>query len=120
MRYAIVIEKAENNYSAYVPDLPGCVATRKTPEETESSIREAIEFHIDGLNEDGLPTPSPSRETLIYFASGTIGKAHGAQKARHIMRIGELSSTAQRSISPAQGINQCFPSVVEYFEVAVA
>jgi predicted RNase H-like HicB family nuclease len=60
MRYAIVIEKAENNYSAYVPDLPGCVATGTTIEETEGQIREAIEFHLEGLREDGLPVPPPS------------------------------------------------------------
>ncbi|MDD4906449.1 MAG: type II toxin-antitoxin system HicB family antitoxin [Methylobacter tundripaludum] len=55
MSYAIVVEKAANNYSAYVPDLPGCVATGNTVEETEREIREAIEFHIEGLIEDGLP-----------------------------------------------------------------
>ena len=60
MRYAIVIEKAENNYAAYVPDLPGCVTTGDTIEETEHQIREAIEFHIRGLREDGLPIPEPS------------------------------------------------------------
>ncbi len=60
MRYAIVVEKAGNNYSAYVPDLPGCVATGDTVEETEREIREAIEFHIEGLVEDGLPVPKPA------------------------------------------------------------
>ena len=60
MRYAIVIEKANGNYSAYVPDLPGCVATGETIEETETSIREAIEFHLDGMREDGLLIPIPS------------------------------------------------------------
>ncbi len=60
MRYAIVLEKAENNYSAYVPDLPGCVATGLTVEETERGIREAIEFHIAGLREDGLLIPQPA------------------------------------------------------------
>lgn len=60
MRYAIVVEKAENNYSAYVPDLPGCVATGFTVEETEHEIREAIVFHIEGLIEDGLPIPQPA------------------------------------------------------------
>jgi predicted RNase H-like HicB family nuclease len=60
MRYAIVIEKAENNYSAYVPDLPGCVATGATVEEVEAQIREAIEFHLEGMREDGLPIPAPS------------------------------------------------------------
>ncbi len=60
MRYAIVIERAANNYSAYVPDLPGCVATGATVQEAESQIREAIEFHIAGLREDGLPVPQPA------------------------------------------------------------
>jgi predicted RNase H-like HicB family nuclease len=60
MRYAIVVEKAGNNYSAYVPDLPGCVATGATVEETEREIREAITFHIEGLIEDGLPVPPPA------------------------------------------------------------
>lgn len=60
MRYAIVIEKSEGNYSAYVPDLPGCVATGTTIEEAESQIREAIEFHLDGLREDGIAIPPPT------------------------------------------------------------
>ena len=60
MRYAIVIEKAENNYAAYVPDLPGCVATGRTIEETEKEIREAIDLHLRGMREDGLPIPDPS------------------------------------------------------------
>jgi predicted RNase H-like HicB family nuclease len=60
MRYAVVIEKAEGNYAAYVPDLPGCVATGATVEETERSIREAIEFHVEGLRADGIPIPEPS------------------------------------------------------------
>jgi len=60
MRYAIVIEKAEGNYSAYVPDLPGCVATGATLPEVEHEMREAIRFHIDGLKEDGLPVPQPT------------------------------------------------------------
>ncbi len=60
MRYAIVIEKADSNYAAYVPDLPGCVTTGVTVEETERLIREAIEFHIRGLREDGLVIPEPS------------------------------------------------------------
>ncbi len=60
MRYAVVFEKAENNYAAYVPDLLGCVATGETIEETEREIREAIEFHLRGMREDGLPIPEPS------------------------------------------------------------
>lgn len=60
MRYAIVIEKAEHNYAAYVPDLPGCVATGQRVEETEQQIREAIELHLRGMREDGLTIPEPS------------------------------------------------------------
>jgi predicted RNase H-like HicB family nuclease len=60
MRYAIVIEKANTNYSAYVPDLPGCVATAATVREVENEIREAIRFHIEGLKEDGLTVPTPT------------------------------------------------------------
>jgi predicted RNase H-like HicB family nuclease len=60
MKYAIVIEKAEgSNYSAYAPDLPGCVATGDTLEEVKRLMREGIEFHLDGLREDGLPIPNP-------------------------------------------------------------
>ncbi len=62
MRYAVVIEKAANNYSAYVPDLPGCVATGATVAEAEVQIREAIEFHLEGLREDGLPIPPASSQ----------------------------------------------------------
>jgi len=65
MRYAIVIEKAEENYSAYVPDLPGCIATGATVEEAEAEIREAIIFHLEGLCEDGLPLP-PGESTVDY------------------------------------------------------
>jgi predicted RNase H-like HicB family nuclease/predicted RNA binding protein YcfA (HicA-like mRNA interferase family) len=60
MRYAIVIEKAEGNYSAYVPDLPGCVATGETVQAVEAQIREAIRFHIEGLKADGAPVPAPT------------------------------------------------------------
>jgi predicted RNase H-like HicB family nuclease len=60
MRYAVVIEKAEGNYSAYVPDLPGCVATGESVAEVEAQIREAIRFHIDGLKADGLAIPQPT------------------------------------------------------------
>ncbi len=70
MRYAIVIEKAESNFSAYVPDLPGCIATGTTVEEVESQIREAIEFHLEGMREDGTPIPPPaSRVEYVDIAA---------------------------------------------------
>jgi len=59
-QYAIVIEKAESNYSAYIPDLPGCVAMGATLAETERLLREAIDLHVEGMREDGLPIPEPS------------------------------------------------------------
>ena len=62
MKYAVVIEKAEGNYSAYVPDLPGCVATGATIEEVEAEMREAIAFHVEGMREDGLPVPAPTSQ----------------------------------------------------------
>jgi predicted RNase H-like HicB family nuclease len=60
MRYAVVIEKAGGNYSAYVPDLPGCVATGATIAEVEAEIRDAIRFHIEGLRADGETIPEPT------------------------------------------------------------
>jgi predicted RNase H-like HicB family nuclease len=89
MRYAVVIEKADGNYSAYVPDLPGCVATGETVDAVEAEIREAIRFHIDGLKADGLPVPAPTsiadyveawRASLFDIVDRKIargGTAHG-------------------------------------------
>jgi len=66
IRYAIVIEKApDSNYSAYVPDLPGCITTGQTIEEVERLMQEAIEFHIEGLREDGLPIPEPTTAVSV-------------------------------------------------------
>ncbi len=60
MRYAVVIEKGARNYSAYVADLPGCVSVGDTLEEAKAEIREAIEFHLEGMRGDGLPIPKPT------------------------------------------------------------
>ena len=59
-RYLVVIENAGSNYSAYSPDLPGCVATGSTPEETKKNLSEAIEVHLEGMVADGIPVPEPS------------------------------------------------------------
>ena len=70
MCYAVVIEKGQSNYSAYVPDLPGCVAVGDTIEETQREIQEAIEFHLEGLRADGLPVPEPtSRVQYVEVAA---------------------------------------------------
>lgn len=60
MRYAMIIETGKRNYSAYLPDLPGCVATGETLEEVRQRMREAIELHLAGMREDGLPIPEPT------------------------------------------------------------
>jgi predicted RNase H-like HicB family nuclease len=60
MRYAMIIEQGERNYSAYLPDLPGCIATGKTIEELKTRMSEAIELHLRGMREDGLPIPEPT------------------------------------------------------------
>jgi predicted RNase H-like HicB family nuclease len=60
MRYAVIIEEGKNSFGAYVPDLPGCVAVGQTREEVLKLIEEAIEFHLEGLREDGQPVPEPS------------------------------------------------------------
>ena len=63
-KYAVIIEKGPSNYGAYVPDLPGCVAVADTPEEVERLIREAIEFHLEGMREDGDPIPEPTTHAI--------------------------------------------------------
>jgi predicted RNase H-like HicB family nuclease len=93
MRYAVVIEKAGHNYSAYVPDLPGCVTTGDTVAETLRLIGEAIEFHLEGMQEDGEAIPSPTtRATYVssYFAA--IGRKGGVARAARM-------TSAQRSAS---------------------
>lgn len=60
IEYLVIFEKAGGNYSAYVPDLPGCITTGKTPEETERNIKEAIDLYLDTLREEGKPIPEPT------------------------------------------------------------
>jgi predicted RNase H-like HicB family nuclease len=73
MKYAVIIEAGERNYSAYVPDLPGCIATGETLEEVKQVMREAIAFHIEGLREEGLPVPEPT--TLAEYVELQEGAA---------------------------------------------
>lgn len=73
MRYAVVIEKGEKNYSAYVPDVPGCVSAGNTVDETLQNIREALLFHFDGMREDGDAIPNP--ETLVDYVDVPIGQS---------------------------------------------
>jgi predicted RNase H-like HicB family nuclease len=78
MRYAVVIEQGESNYSAYVPDLPGCVAVGDTLEEIEAEIRAAIEFHLEGMREDGTPLPPPVSQVEYVELDGETALAAGA------------------------------------------
>ena len=64
LKYTVVIEKTPHNYSAYVPDLPGCVATGKSREEVAQRIQETIAFHLEGMREEGIPIPDPQASTV--------------------------------------------------------
>ena len=70
MRYLVVVEKGPTSYGAYVPDLPGCVAAGETKDEVLSLIREAIEFHLEGLKEEGQPIPTPSSSSELVEVNG--------------------------------------------------
>ena len=65
MRYLVIVERGPTSFGAYVPDLPGCVAAGETKEEVLALIHEAIEFHIEGLKEDGLPIPAPASDSEL-------------------------------------------------------
>lgn len=67
MHYVIVIEKTETGYSAYVPDLPGCISVGKTRDEIETKIQEAIVFHLEGMREDGIDIPQPKSEAMTML-----------------------------------------------------
>lgn len=70
MKFLIILEKSRTGYAAYSPDLPGCISTGRTPEETESNMREAIEFHLEGMREEGLEIPVPqTRASYVEIAA---------------------------------------------------
>ncbi len=86
MHYGVIIEKGQNNYSAYVPDLPGCMSTGLTIDEVEENIKKAITFHIDGLKNDGLTVPTPTAdyehvETFQKIDDSTIFRNFNIQKS---------------------------------------
>jgi predicted RNase H-like HicB family nuclease len=68
MKYLVIIEKAERNYSAYIPDLPGCIATATALDELQRNIRSAVAMHLEGLREDGLPVPEPQTQAEFVEA----------------------------------------------------
>ncbi len=65
MEYTVIIERGPSNYGAWVPDLPGCVSVGNTAEEAEANIREAVEFHLEGMREDGRPIPEPAARAVL-------------------------------------------------------
>ena len=74
MKYTVVIERTPKNYAAYVPDLPGCVASARTRKEELKEIREAIAFHIEGMHEDGEPIPLPQTTATVVDAAVTAAE----------------------------------------------
>ena len=108
MRYAVIIEEGENSFGAYVPDLPGCVAVGETREEVLKLIEEAIEFHIEGLREDGQPVPEPSSSieyvgvhatyVILQDASGLWGWHLLAANGRIIATSSERYRTRAESL----------------------
>jgi predicted RNase H-like HicB family nuclease len=80
MKYLFIIEKGKNNYSAYVPDLPGCVAAAKTESETISLIKEAIEFHIEGMLLNGEKLPKPTTHGSGFYSFLPAIKSNGKRK----------------------------------------
>jgi predicted RNase H-like HicB family nuclease len=69
MKYLVIYEKTATGYSAYAPDLPGCITTGPTLEQTERLMKEAIEFHLEGLRDDGLPAPAPTTTADYIIAA---------------------------------------------------
>jgi len=98
MKYAVIGEAGEHNYSAYVPDLPGCIATGKTVEEVTQLIQEAIALHLEGLREDGDPIPEPM--TLCAYEEamthGSLAGGPGIYEARRITRLMHTSPGQDR------------------------
>ena len=113
VNYTVIIEKAGDNYSAYVPDLPGCVAAADTPEEVLELMQEAIEFHLEGLRRDGDPVPPPQsaaggyRKTVERVAQVRIGartcfpNARAAGPTRH-----NTTMTATKTPRAATGLEK--------------
>jgi len=112
MRYAVVIEKADGNYSAYVPDLPGCVATGATVEEVEREIRDAIAFHIEGMREDGLPIPEPTSKLRKSTSPRRDSRRGRCRQFERKSRMADRTQTNRTNTGEALGL-KLLPSVRE-------
>ncbi len=95
-RYAVVIEKAAKNFGAYVPDLPGCVATGPTVEKTERLLREAIALHIQGIIEDGLTIPEPS--SLVEYVELEASNTNASEERVEIVKRRPRSTRRRGSL----------------------
>jgi predicted RNase H-like HicB family nuclease len=113
-RYLVVLEPTDTGFSAYSPDLPGCLSTGRTREEVEANMREAIEFHVDGLRREGYPVPEPSSESVYIdlpasapavFGSG--GHLPGGAEVRREIETGLTDSLAGRSL-PVEEVRRRF------------
>ena len=101
MAYLIIIEKTNTGFSAYVPDLPGCIATGKTREIVRRRMREAVEFHVEGLRLEGMPVPPPSSEAL-FFDLSTSGAVDGERRAETLYDIKTFAAKAGIAPSTAR------------------
>ena len=101
MDYLIVIEETNTGYSAYAPDLPGCIATGKTIDDVRARMREAVEFHIEGLEIEGLPLPIPTSEA-IFFELGTSGTVTAERRVETLYDIKAFAAKAGISPSTAR------------------
>ena len=100
LKYAVVYEQTPNNYGAYVPDLPGCISTGASWREIQDNIREAVEFHIEGLHENGDPVPEPrmSISEAMEFHSGVLSEHGGpASQLETTVAMVEVEVTPSRA-----------------------
>lgn len=97
MDYLIIIETTKTGFSAYAPDLPGCIATGKTLEQVRQRMREAVEFHIEGLQLEGLPVPAPTSKAVLFdVESGSVAGE------RHVETLYDIKSFAKKAgIAPS-------------------
>ena len=101
MDYLIVIEETNTGHSAYAPDLPGCVATGKTIDEVRARMREAVEFHIEGLALEGFPVPVPTSKA-VFFDLGTSGAVTSERRVETLYDIKEFAAKAGITPSTAR------------------
>jgi Uncharacterized conserved protein len=101
MDYLIIIEKTKTGYSAYAPDLPGCIATGKTLDVVRRRMREAVEFHIDGLRQEGMSVPKPT-SAAMFFELGPSGTVAGERRVETLYDIKTFAAKAGIAPSTAR------------------